>query len=928
LTRYPRHARTAAFRTATCRAAIASVCCWTATVALASGNSSRDHAAALLAAGEYYDAVAAAETAVREDERQYGKDEPETARSLHVLILCYNAAGQYQRAEPLAERALRIRQRGQSDSLETAESLHDLSETHAALGDHAKAVAAAEQALALRERLAGRESLETAESLNDLGVVHLRMGDVQQAAAFIDRARGIREVLVKRESAEMAESLSNTAAVAWQQNQLEKARQLYEEALAIKSLPTVYGPEHPKVATAHVNLAAVYSSLWRASNVQADRSSFALRAREHGAAARQILAGKPPGPDTAAALENLAWSLLAFAPLTNDEVRDLLRQAIAVEEQLLGAHHPDTVQAQVLLATFERFAGDPKRALTLFQQALPSEDDWLAQAMPVGNESLSLRLAERSQGDYLAALSLVQQHFAADPAAVRFAFASVLRRKGIVLDVASRTQEKYAKILGGDALKSWRHLVELRNELSATLLGGGSGASYKADLENLGNAIKAEEERLRTQSAPLAEEFAQRATTVDAVAAHLPHDAVLIEFVRIRDWDERRMTWSGVSRYLAFVLTSAGTLSLVDLGEANAIDAQIVATLAAVKNPDAYEHPQLYERGIDEALSALYRSVLAPLEKGALAHERIVFSPDGELSRVPFEALRTPAGRFFVEDHVVSQVTSGRDLIRGKSNVTASVGLLMVANPAFDDSTVARSVSRGRTNRPGTIRGKFGPLPGTAQEAQAIEPLVTGTKTVLTGNAATESAVRETHSPRVLHFATHGFFLPQADRSPADPLRRSTSSSSTEHDGDALARSGMALAGANRGYVDSCDEGILCAGEVEEMDLFGTELVVLSACETALGDIRVGEGVYGLRRAFVLAGARNLIMSLWPVDDAVTRDLMTRFYGAYREGTSPAIALHRAQIETIASLRKPGGSTEGVALVSLWAPFIAQQTGE
>ena len=139
------------------------------------------------------------------------------------------------------------------------------------------------------------------------------------------------------------------------------------------------------------------------------------------------------------------------------------------------------------------------------------------------------------------------------------------------------------------------------------------------------------------------------------------------------------------------------------------------------------------------------------------------------------------------------------------------------------------------------------------------------------------------------------------------------------------------MAGANFAYtVPSDDDGILYAREVEGMDLYGTDLVVLSACETALGDIRTGEGVYGLRRAFVLAGARNLIMSLWPVDDEVTRDLMEHFYRGYRSGTSVAESLRNAELETIASLRaKNEAKTDPpVAMVNLWAPFIVQQVGQ
>jgi CHAT domain-containing protein len=145
-----------------------------------------------------------------------------------------------------------------------------------------------------------------------------------------------------------------------------------------------------------------------------------------------------------------------------------------------------------------------------------------------------------------------------------------------------------------------------------------------------------------------------------------------------------------------------------------------------------------------------------------------------------------------------------------------------------------------------------------------------------------------------------------------------------------MVRSGLAFAGANyAASVARGDDGILTALEVSGLDLRATELVVLSACETALGRVAVGQGVYGLRRAFVLAGAKSLVMSLWQVNDKITRDLMERFYRAHASGRAPAEALRWAQLETIRFLRERtagAAASGGVAPVNLWAPFILQET--
>jgi CHAT domain-containing protein len=271
-----------------------------------------------------------------------------------------------------------------------------------------------------------------------------------------------------------------------------------------------------------------------------------------------------------------------------------------------------------------------------------------------------------------------------------------------------------------------------------------------------------------------------------------------------------------------------------------------------------------------------------------------------------------------VERYHLAYVSSGRELITTGIAFTPESDLLLLANPAFD--TQLQAVESDVTAvRPRDLRRHFTPLPGTAREAEEIPPLVTGRadqKQVLVAAAATEGAVKVTRSPRILHLATHGFFL--EDQS--IELEPGFPSSSIGRYGNPLLRSGLAFAGANHaGDITEGDDGLLTALEITGMDLRGTELVVLSACETAVGMVHTGEGVFGLRRAFALAGAKNLLMSLWPVDDQVTADQMKAFY-QYLQTLPPADALRQAQRETIRHLKE----RDGVANLGLWAPFILQ----
>ena len=185
--------------------------------------------------------------------------------------------------------------------------------------------------------------------------------------------------------------------------------------------------------------------------------------------------------------------------------------------------------------------------------------------------------------------------------------------------------------------------------------------------------------------------------------------------------------------------------------------------------------------------------------------------------------------------------------------------------------------------------------------------------------------MKSARSPRILHLATHGFFLQDEEIDLGGEMRGLTvvpkeKPAPGKRYENPLVRSGLAFAGANKASeITAGDDGILTALEITGMDLYGTELVVLSACDTGVGEIKTGEGVFGLRRAFALAGAKNLLMSLWPVSDEITANQMKSFYQNLQK-LPPAEALRQAQLETIKELK----SKEGFASPALWAPFILQ----
>lgn len=213
-----------------------------------------------------------------------------------------------------------------------------------------------------------------------------------------------------------------------------------------------------------------------------------------------------------------------------------------------------------------------------------------------------------------------------------------------------------------------------------------------------------------------------------------------------------------------------------------------------------------------------------------------------------------------------------------------------------DVTKPGRSLSSATNRRSGDLSQlQVGPLPGTAAEAEALRSLLPNAA-ILTEAAATENAIKQVQAPRILHVATHGFFLPDVARPEADGPLGSPSRPMTENP---LLRSGLTLAGFNaRSSGD--DDGVFTALEASNLNLFGTQLVVLSACDTGLGEVASGEGVYGLRRAFAIAGAESQLLSLWKVSDDGTQSLMSRYYEQLMAGMGRSEALRAVQLAMIA----------------------------
>ncbi|MDO8546545.1 MAG: CHAT domain-containing protein, partial [Nitrospirales bacterium] len=682
-----------------------------------------------------------------------------------------------------------------------------------------------------------------------------------------------------------------------------------------------------------------------------------------GAVALYEKALGPTHADYATAVNNLAT--LYHTTRAYDRAEPLFRHVLTLRQNALGPEHPAVAGSLLNLASVAAAQGNYAGAIRYVQTAAALEDRLIPNVFAFTTEKQKLQFMQTLSGSYYGFLSLVQQHMPQDPVVAREALQMVWRRKGLVFDAESRAREATHARLPDAARKSAGEAFALRSELAGLFLhrpAGMTAAQHHQAIEALLAQIEDRERQLAGVNAVFARERAQKTADIASVARRLPPHAALIEFVKFRDYDFRAGDWRPSWRYLAFVLTATGTVTLVDLGEADPLEAaarravesiHVAMSTRGVQILPGAKKPAPPTRKSDPSLPALadlYEKLWAPLAPALGDVNQVMLSPDGMLNLVPFVALQNKEGQALVERYALAYLTTGRELV-GADQVVAppQSALLLVANPAFDRKT-SKIKTGGVALRYGLVRGGFEPLPGTEQEAKDIPSLVSGeagAKTVLVAAQATERAVKEARSPRIMHLATHGFFLQDAPAAAsantrgltlskpktavkAEPqtagqdelqtARAASQPSSGQKYENPLVRSGLAFAGANHALdATSGDDGLLTALEITGMDLAGTDLVVLSACETAVGEVRTGEGVFGLRRAFAIAGAKNLMMSLWPVSDEVTANQMKSFYGKLQR-LPPAEALRQAQMETIRALQ----AKDGTASPGFWAPFILQ----
>jgi CHAT domain-containing protein/tetratricopeptide (TPR) repeat protein len=908
--------------------------------------------------------------------RVLGEDHPDYATSLNSLGYAYFRLREYEKSEALFIQALAIRRRhpGAGSGL-LLQTLGNLSNLYIQRNRQPDARPLCAEAAEIARREFGGNDVRYADALRRWASVCWLSGFPDESEPAFLEAIGIYTALGERCDPQRASALAGLGGLYTHMGLFDKAEQAQLESIEMRHR---LGSDSDVALSEHWNnLGLLYQAMGRYEEAEALlKRTLAVRKEAFGE-------DSVPYSNTASVLASVyyatrryreaepllrraweirtkafpegtygfrAWAIAALAQLyvatgEYEKAEPLLRQVVDVSRPLTDQRN---LPPPHLLATLCSALGRYDEALELRRYVSSIEDRAIPRIFSVTSERDKLAYLSLID-EYLAAhLTLVRDAFADDPEAVSWAMGTVLRRKGSVLESLLRQRQAVTEDPGlARKFEEWRKTADQLGGPAAGETPGEQAEGPQALAERQ-QQLEAELSRLSADSA-----FDQEARQIDAetAAAFLRPGSALVETVRTpihnpkATWDEER--WLP-DHYLAFVLPSGKQPKLVDLGEAEAID-EAVANWRAEFTGSLRSIGALGEAAAEERLAqrakALYDLAFAPIEPHLSDCSSVVIAPDGQLNLVPFGALAVGRGQYLADTYSFDYVSSGRDLLRFGRPDRIGEGALVVANPSFDMSAADRLAQRQQTSAEdirvaqlpaGDIRsaemrgGKFAPLPGTAGEAEEVGELLKGiAKPVLcVGPAALEEVVKAIRSPRVLHLATHGFFIEEQRLTGGGPglgideVRARAARMAAAGLENPLLRSGLALAGANRladEHPEGLDDGILTALEISGMDLAGTDLVVLSACDTGLGEVRNGEGVYGLRRAFVHAGADTVVMSLAKVPDAETRELIVEFYRRWLEGSGKCQALHDAAL----AIREKRQKDHGAAHPIYWGAFIA-----
>jgi CHAT domain-containing protein/tetratricopeptide (TPR) repeat protein len=773
------------------------------------------------------------------------------------------------------------------ESFESGKIMINLARAREALGRYREAESGYRAGIRIMSARAGGKDPEYLNASNAFGRFYQVMGNYEEAE------RIYREIIegIPDSNPIYGITLQNLATLYQLRENYEKAEPLLIEALRLDSM--YKGPGDPGYSVSLQNLASLYQKTGRSASAE-PLFMKALRIDE-------MVYGKIH-PSYAKKLFNLATLYQDAGKY--DLANPLMQESVAIRKKLYGTDHPDYAYGQFGLAMINDLLERDEEARSCYQETLRIYLKQFREIFPALSEKEKTAFYNKFQPVIEAYRDFAVEYAGKDGSVLSDLYDLQLETKAILLNSSSKTRTRILNSGDRELVDLFNQWVSMKEQIARL---------YRYTTDEL--AIQGIDIRsLERKSNDLEKELSARSEIYNSLS------------------DTKVITWKDIRSSLG---PGEGAIEIIRIRKNLRNDSIIYAGVVVVAreqsdNPFLVIFPDgnlMETRGYRRYFNSInyhledtesYAVYWEPLERVLAGLTTLYISSDGIFNKInPNTLFDNGSKKYILEKYKIVFVSNTRDILKSGLNTQSSKTAELLGYPDYKSGITGADSQNNTNGQSSRLRESFGSgialLPGTKREVEYIDSLFkhSNWKTgIYTGREASEDLIKKMNNPGILHLATHGFFLrddtPRRDVMEDDPAGEATLADNP------LLKSGLLLAGAEKGLKRSAgitdedgNDGILTAYEAMNLSLDQTSLVVLSACETGLGEIKNGEGIYGLQRAFIVAGSSNLVMSLWKVDDAITQELMTGFYSEWLNGKSLFDAFRETQIRIRSSNPEP-----------------------
>lgn len=837
--------------------------------------------------GERKESEALYQEALKMYREIFRQDHPDLATSIINMASFYNDVGDYSRADVLYKEGLEMNKRlYKGDHPNLATCIDNIAFYYFNRGDYKQAEPLFKEGLEMFRRIFKSDHPDLATSIVNMAVFYDGIGDKSQAEPLFKEALEMRRRIFKGDIPDLAQSINYMAIFYNSRGDYAKAEPLYKEALDMRR--RLSKGDHPDLAASINDLAVFY-------NGRGDNNKAEPLYKEALDMYRRLYKGDHPV--LATSINNMAHSYISTGE--KNQAEPLYKEALEMRRRLFKDGHPDLASSIINMAHFYYTRGDYKLAEPLFIEALGFYKNILNNYFPSLSDNEKNLFWNTVNYNFEAFNSVAIRMAVGNPGIISNMYNMLLYTKGLLFNSTSRQKKRIMNSKDDALIEKYKELGN-RKEVLVKMLSMTEEWRRKRNIkiDSLEREVNDLEKELSLKSELYKESQDKKRVSWNSIQTLLKPDEAAVEVARFRLLTDNRLT---DSVYYAFLIVTGETEKhpeVVVLENGNLLENEFYSFYRAM-----IKHKLTDNSSFGNYWGKLYEKLIG--------YKKIYFSPDGIYNKLNPATFLMPDGKYLLDIQDIEQVNSTKDLLlsyyerRQESNIYNSA--VLIGNPNFSlcDSVSRRGRKKGNSGI-GPI--ELPSLPGTEREIKKIEEFLKEKNWVVNtylGDKAVKSAVKSADNPRVLHIATHGMFLEDVKSLERDIFGIEVKRLAE----NPLLRSGLFFTGADN-YLKSNSEktdgnvystgdenGLLTAYEAMNLDLDRTELVVLSACETGLGEMRNGEGVFGLRRAFQQAGAKSVVMSLWTVNDETTQELMSSFYRNWVSGMTKRDAFSKAQME-------------------------------